>query len=417
VSAGRSAPGEVAAATARAVVLPFAFAYFLSYVYRSINAVISPELIGDFSLSAADLGLLTSAYFLAFASFQIPVGILLDRFGPRRVNAALLAVAAAGALLFSSSQNFGTLLAGRALIGLGVSAGLMSSIKVFTLWFPMERLPALTGRMLFVGGFGAMAATLPVEMALQLTGWRGVFRAIAFLTALAALALFFIVPERGAGRATQSWAEQLQGVGTVFRSAIFWRVAAASALFQSINMAVQGLWAGPWLLDVAGLERNVVAVYLLALAGATMIGFLGWGTAAARLGRRGIGTFTLFKVGTGLFILVQVPLLFGVTTGAILLWIGFGLFGTASSLSFTILSRAFPVTMTGRANTALNFLVFASAFLFQWLFGVVVGLWPSEAGHYHPDGYRAAFALLLALECLAFVWILTGSRAVRLAVS
>ncbi len=410
-------PGEVAAGTARAVVLPFALAYFLSYVYRSINAVISPDLVGEFALSAADLGLLTSAYFLAFAAFQLPVGLLLDRFGPRRVNAALVALASAGALLFSLSQDFGTLLAARALIGLGVSAGLMSSIKVFTLWFPMDRLPALTGRMLFVGGLGAMAATLPVEFALQATNWRGVFRGIALLTALAALAIFFVVPERPGTRLAQSWGEQLQGLHSVFRSGLFWRVAAASALFQSINMAIQGLWAGPWLLDVAGLGREVVALHLLGLAAATMVGFLGWGTAAYRLARRGVSTFSLFKLGTGLFILAQVPLALGVTDGSLAIWIGFGLFGTASSLSFTILSRAFPVTMTGRANTALNLLVFASAFLFQWLFGAVVGLWAPQAGHYHPDGYRAAFALLLGLECLAFAWLLVGSRSFRLAVS
>ena len=185
-------------------------------VYRSINAVISPDLIAGFSLSAADLGLLTSAYFLAFAAFQIPVGILLDRFGPRRVNASLFVAAAAGALVFSLSQNFATLLAGRALIGLGVSAGLMSSIKVFTIWFPMERLPAITGRILFVGGLGAMAATVPVEAALEITDWRGVFRVMSLLTLVAALALFFIVPERESGRRRETWASSWKAWAACF---------------------------------------------------------------------------------------------------------------------------------------------------------------------------------------------------------
>ncbi len=401
------------AQTAMSVALPFAFAYFLSYVYRSINAVISPDLIAGFSLSAAELGLLTSAYFLAFACFQIPVGILLDRFGPRRVNASLFVAAAAGALIFSLSQSFTTLLAGRALIGLGVSAGLMSSIKVFTIWFPMERLPAITGRILFVGGLGAMAATVPVEAALSVTDWRGVFRVMSLLTLVAALALFFVVPERETTRRRETWGEQLDGVGRVFRSAVFWRVAAGSAVFQAINMAVQGLWAGPWLMDVAGLDRDAVAGHLLALAAATMIGFLGWGMAAYKLARHGVSTLALFKGGTALFIVVQVLLALGVTTGAGALWVAFGLFGTASSLSFSILSQAFPVTMTGRANTALNLIVFSSAFAFQWLFGAIVGLWPGESGHYHPDGYRAAFALLLVLEVLAFGWLMIGTRTLK----
>jgi MFS family permease len=404
--------GALPARTAAAVVLPFAFAYSLSYVYRSINAVISPDLVAGFGLTPADLGLLTSAYFLAFAACQIPVGILLDRFGPRRVNAALFVVASLGAFVFSMSQGFASLVAGRALIGLGVSAGLMSSIKVFTLWFPLERLPAITGRILFVGGLGAMAATMPVEWALGVTDWRGVFRVASLLTLLAALGLFFIVPEKEVRR-RESWTEQLAAVGRVFRAPVFWRVAAASALFQGINMAVQGLWAGPWLADVAGLGREAVAGHLLALAAATMIGFLGWGQAAYVLARHGIGTLRVFQVGAALFLLVQVFLAMGVTTGAGALWVAFGLFGTSSSLTFTVLSQAFPVTMTGRANTALNLLVFLSAFAFQWIFGAVVGLWPAHAGHFHPDGYRAAFLLLLAVQAAAFLWIAAGARTLK----
>jgi len=413
VNGPHAEPAALPARTAATVVLPFAFAYFLSYVYRSINAVISPDLVGGFGLSAADLGLLTSAYFLSFAAGQIPVGILLDRFGPRRVNASLFIVAAAGALVFSMSEGFVSLVAGRALIGIGVCAGLMSSIKVFTLWFPLERLPAITGRILFVGGLGAMAATVPVEMALTVTDWRGVFRAMAVLSLAAALALYFLVPERGTAASNETWAEQLRGVGRVYRSSVFWRLAAASALFQGINMAVQGLWAGPWLMDVAGLGREAVAGYLLALAAATMFGFLGWGQAAFRLKRRGITPLKLFQIGTAMFIAVQVPLALGITTGLGAWWIGFGLFGTASSLSFTILSHAFPVSMTGRANTALNLLVFLFAFAFQWLFGAVVGLWPAHVGHFHPDGYRAAFALLIAVELAAYVWIAIGARTLK----
>jgi sugar phosphate permease len=395
---------------ALSVFLPFAAAYFLSYVYRSINAVISPDLIAEFSLSAADLGLLTSAYFLAFAAFQIPVGIMLDRFGPRRTNATLLLFAASGALLFSLSASLPGLLIARALIGLGVAAGLMGSIKMFTLWFPLQRLPGMTGWVLFVGGLGAMTATAPVEAALQVTDWRGVFVALAAMTLLASAAIFFIAPERASAGRNETLREQLGGVGRVFASAVFWRVAAASALFQAVNMALQGLWAGPWLADVAGMARPAVALNLLALAAATMVGFLFWGMAASRLARHGVTPLALLKAGTALFIAVQVLLAFGVTTGATALWIAFGLFGTAGSLAFTVLSHAFPMSMTGRANTALNLLVFFSAFATQWAFGAIVNLWPVENGSYHPDGYRAAFAVLLALQLAAFAWLVFGAR-------
>src|SRR5882762_4605194 len=265
-------PPPLAARAALSVFLPFAAAYFLSYVYRSINAVIAPDLTAAFSLSAAQLGLLTSVYFLAFAAFQIPVGILLDRFGPRRTNASLLLAAASGALVFALSHGVPALLAGRALIGLGVSACLMSSIKAFTLWYPLQRLPAMTGWVLFCGGLGAMAATAPVEAALQLTDWRGVFLAMSVLTFAASAAIFWVVPERASAGGNESLREQLRGVARVFGSTAFWRVAAAAPLFQATNMALQGLWAGPWLADVAGLDRDEVAVSLLARAAAATTG-------------------------------------------------------------------------------------------------------------------------------------------------
>ena len=410
VGSGQAVPPPLAARVALSVFLPFAAAYFLSYVFRSINAVIAPDLTADFSLSAAQLGLLTSVYFLAFAAFQIPVGILLDRFGPRRTNASLLLAAASGALAFALSQGVPALLAGRALIGLGVSACLMSSIKAFTLWYPLQRLPAMTGWALFCGGLGAMAATAPVEAALQLTDWRGVFVAMSVLTFAASAAIFWVVPERASAGGNESLREQFQGVAQVFGSTVFWRVAAASPVFQATNMALQGLWAGPWLADVAGLDRAEVAVTLLALAAATTAGFLSWGIAASWLARRGVTPLALFKVGTAVFLGVQLLLAFGMTTGAPALWVAFGLFGTSGSLTFSTLSQAFPVSMTGRANTALNLLVFLAAFACQWAFGAIVNLWPAAPGRYHPDGYSAAFATLLVLQLLAFAWLLIGAR-------
>src|SRR5262245_61726945 len=187
------------------VFAPFACAYFLSYFYRVANAVLSPDLVRDLGLDAGALGLLTSAYFLAFALLQLPVGLLLDRFGPRRVNASLLCVAACGAALFAAGDGLPALLAGRALIGAGVSACLVSRIQAFTQWFPLARLATLNGWLMAAGGLGAMAASAPLEWALRFTDWRGAFTALAALTGLAALAVALIVPERGEARARESF--------------------------------------------------------------------------------------------------------------------------------------------------------------------------------------------------------------------
>ncbi|MFN0040796.1 MAG: MFS transporter [Burkholderiales bacterium] len=403
-------PGRRLAVT---VMLPFAAGYFLSYLYRSINAIVAPDLIAGFALSAADLGLLTSAFFLTFAAFQLPLGILLDRIGPRRTNGALLLFAAAGALVFATSESLSGLLVGRALIGFGMSACLMASIKAVTIWFPLQRLPATTGWVMFAGGIGAMFATVPVEFANQIVGWRGVFAMAAGLTLLVSAALFFVAPERASAGRAESLGEQWRGVLRVLGSSVFWRVAAVSAVFQAVNMSIQGLWAGPWLSDVASYSRPAVAMSLLGFAAATTAGFLFWGLVASRLATRGITPLRLFKIGTTIFVLVQIPLALGITFGAWLCWVVFGLCGTAGSLVYTILSRAFPVAMTGRANTALNMLVFLGAFLVQWAFGAVVSLWPPIEGHYHPDGYRAAFGAMVVLEAIALVWLLLAARLVE----
>jgi len=161
---------------------PFAAGYFLSFFFRNVNAVISRDLAGEFALSSADLGFLTSMYLLAFAAFQLPLGVLLDRYGPRRVVAALLCVAAVGALVFSQARDFTTLSIGRALIGLGVSAGLMGAIKAFMLWFPRDRQTALTGAMIGIGSIGTLSATAPAEALLGPLGWRALFFGLAMLS-------------------------------------------------------------------------------------------------------------------------------------------------------------------------------------------------------------------------------------------
>jgi len=144
--------------------------YFLSYLFRTVNAVISPDLVRDVGLDASSLGLLTSTYFLTFALFQLPLGVLLDKYGPRLTEAALLLFAAAGAAVFALAETEAGLLVGRALIGFGVSACLMAAFKAFVDWFPADKLPLTNGIQMASGGLGALVATTPVQAALQHRG-------------------------------------------------------------------------------------------------------------------------------------------------------------------------------------------------------------------------------------------------------
>jgi predicted MFS family arabinose efflux permease len=395
---------------AQRVLFPFAFAYLLSYLYRTVNAVIAPDLVAGFDLSPAQLGLLTSAYFLTFAAFQLPLGLLLDHFGPRRTDAALLLVAAGGAFLFAAAHSVSALALGRALIGLGVSGCLMSGIKANVLWFPAQRLPAMNGWMFFAGSIGMVAATFPVQLALKVTDWRVVFAFLAVLTLLAAAAIVRAVPEHPRTIGAEPLGAQFRGLGEVFRKRAFWDLAVASTTVQAASMAIQGLWAGPWLRDVAGLSRDAAAAHLLAMALATMSGFLLWGNLAARLARRGVSGMSVLAVGMGGFLVVQLVLALGWRGAPALVWIAFGVFGTAGSVTYAILSHRFPSAQAGRVITALNALVFTNAFLLQWGMGAIIERWPAPSGHYHPDGFRAAFGTFLLVQVLGYGWMLRQWR-------
>lgn len=398
------------AATLLRVFIPFALGYFLSYVFRTVNAVIAPDLVAEIGLVPASLGLLTSAYFLTFAAFQLPLGLLLDRFGSRRVEAALLLFAAAGALLFARAESLAGLVTGRALIGLGVSACLMAAFKAFSTWFPPERLPLANGVQMVSGGIGALTATAPVEAALAFTDWRGIFLLLAGLTLAAAIAIFLMVPEGSGHRSQESLRQQLQGLRTIFTSRAYWRLAPWAILAQAAYLSIQGLWSGPWLRDVAGLDRAAAADLLFLIALAMIAGYLGFGALTDRLSRRGVAPRTVATAGMGSFLLVQLLLLGHWQVATIPLWLLFGLSGTASILPYAVIAQAFPRNLAGRANTALNLPVFIAAFAGQWAIGAIIGLWPEVGGHYHPDGYRAGFGLLLLLQGIAALWFWWGGR-------
>ncbi len=404
-------PGTPNLPTTLRIFLPFALGYFVSYVFRTVNAVISPDLVSDFQLIPADLGLLTSAYFLTFAAFQLPLGILLDRYGPRRVEAVLLLFAALGAGTFAIAEQFSTLVIGRAIIGFGVAACLMASFKAFTLWFPLERLPQVNGWIMAAGGMGALAATAPVEAALSLTDWRGVFVGLSILTVVSSGLIFLVVPDRELSSAGVEFGGEVQGVLEIFSSRFFWRVVPLALISQAAFLAIQGLWVGPWLRDVGGLDRGAVASHLLVVAAAMITGHLALGSLTWRLARRGITTLSV--AGTGMFLFMLVQLGLAVVPGALAmpLWILFGFFGASGILPYAALSQHFASRLAGRVNTALNLLVFVAAFVGQWGIGAIIGIWPETAdGGYAIEGYRAALLTLVALQGIAFCWYVRPTR-------
>lgn len=392
------------------IFLPFVIGYFISYLYRVINSVIAPNLVSDIGLNPADLGLLTSVYFLTFAAFQLPLGVLLDRFGSRKTEACLLVFAALGAFIFARAESIQGLIVGRALIGLGVSSCLMAAFTAYVIWFPRERLPLINGIQLAGGGLGALMGTAPVEAALQVIDWRGIFTMLAVLTLATAAIILFVVPERKAEGSGASMKDQLRGIVRVFTSPVFWRIAPWAVMSQATFLAIQTLWVGPWLRDVAGFDRMSVAKGLLSIAAAMVCGFALLGAIAERLSKYGIKPLFIAVSGMIVFMIVQALIILQWTPFTLPVWILFGFFGTTGIITYALLSQSFPKNLAGRVNTGLNVMVFVVAFCGQWGIGEVINLWPPATnGGYETVAYQAGFGMMLALQGLSMIWFIVAS--------
>ncbi|MCW8891013.1 MAG: MFS transporter [Sedimenticola sp.] len=389
------------------ILFPFALGYYLSYLARVVNAVLAPDLIAELSLDPDTLGLMTASYFVTFAAAQLPLGMLLDRYNPARIEAGLLLIAAAGALLFAFGNTTWDLIIGRGLIGLGVSACLMAAFKTFTVWFKPEKLPLLNGVILASGGLGALTATAPVQAALTLTDWRGVFILLAGLMMVSSITLFLLVPNQPTESTTKETLQgQVEGLRSILTDRFFWMIAPLTMLSQSSFIAIQSLWAGPWLQDIGQLERAAMADTLLITAAAMVAGFLIMGTLAERLARIGLPPILLSAGGMLLFQLIQLLIILEPAEQALsLTWLAFGFFGTTGIIQYAVLSQHYPRHLAGRVNTAMNLLVFVSIFLLQYTIGIIINLWPEVApGRYLGIAYQAAFGFVLLLQATAFIW-------------
>ena len=384
----------------------FAGGYFVSYVYRGVNIGFAPFMTRELGLSSADLGLLTSLYFLGFASAQLPAGVLLDKFGPRRVASLVLLLAAAGAALFGLAQGVGALMVGRLLIGVGVSVCLGSAFKALAQWFPVARLPLLNGLVMAVGGMGGVVVGTPLNWLLGLTDWRIVSFGLAALTVFMSVALWFGAPEKPGSHAQGGLSEALQGVRQVVGSAIFWKVTSLSGITQGVFYAMQSLWMAPFMRDVEGLSAAQAASLVSVVGLAMMGGSVVFGAAARSLERRGVSLFAFSGVGMLLFVVVQLLLMMRAPIPPVWLWTAYGIFGGTGILSYAVLAEQFHGTLIGRVNTSLTLVIFLLIFLCQVGVGAVLGTYAAHSA----QGHLSAWTMLVVLQAIGAVWYFWPQR-------
>ena len=401
------------------VVLYFAAAYLLSYAFRAINAVIAPALMADLQFSNADLGLLSSAYFVGFASLQLPLGVWLDKYGSRRTESALLLFAALGAAVFAMSSSLFGLWIGRALIGAGVSSCLMAPLKAYRVWYPPQQQSQLASWMLVFGTCGALATTVPVTAALPLIGWRGVFWLMSVLIVLATALLFFrlknVERDINAQQAAFSTAshEPPQAYRAIFANPYFRRMALLGAVHQGGFMAMQTLWVGPWMVTVLGLSVAQTSQVLFLFNFSLMLSYLALSWWAPRYvsydNKPGLPVLKVVAAGLTVSVLIQLAMLAFPTPWAWILWIVFAVLVTVTTLAQTHVSLSFPPHQVGRANSAFNLTLFIGAFSIQWGIGLVIDGFVL-LGWDAASAMRMAFGVYLLLQVAALL-VFVSSRA------
>lgn len=368
--------------------------YAISQFLRNSIGVIASDLARELGLSATQTGLLSSAFFFSFAAVQIPVGIAIDRYGPKRTMLATAVLTVAGTVLFGLAASAGQLIAARALMGLGCSTFFMAPLVIYARRFPPTRFAGLTSLQMGLANIGTLSATAPLALSAAAFGWRPSFLAVAVLTVAVVAAIAWAVPgDRASAPARESWGAAVRGVAAALRVRSFWPVFFVHITAYSCLATMIGLWGGPWLSDVHGADLATRGHVLLLGAAAQMGGLLLWGAMDRYWGsyKRPV----LAGGGATVLLLLAVALL-PLDLSAAVVW--FVLFGLA--VAFTPILTAhgkslFPPELTGRGITLMNMGVMGGVFLSQTATGILMDLvGRSSLGAYPAEGYRLVFAAL-----------------------
>jgi predicted MFS family arabinose efflux permease len=385
--------------TAIVVFLAFAFAYFFSALLRAITATLSPTLTREFELNARDLGLLAGGYFLGFAVTQLPLGTWLDRHGPKKVILSFLLIALAGCLAFSAATSFSGLLAARMLCGVGVSACLMAPLTGFRRWLePASQLRA-NSWMLMTGSFGMVASTLPVQWLMPVFGWRPLFWGLAAAIAVAMAVIAWKVP---AWEVTAPAAgAPRRGYSEVWKHPYFRRMVPIGFFTYGGLLAMQTLWAGPWLVRVSGYAPAEAAGGLFIINICMLCTFWGWGMVNPWLARKGLSTERLIAAGLPLNFAVLASIIIAGPAAGAWAWALFCMTSTFVSLAQPAVGMAFPPAAAGRALSAYNLVIFAGVFVIQWGIGLLVDGF-AAIGLGQVASFRSAMAVFFCCSVMSY---------------
>ena len=394
----------------KAVLIFFVFAcgYFVSALLRAITATLSPLLTSEFNLTAGDLGLLAGGYFLGFASMQIPLGYLLDRHGPKKVVSSFLLIAIIGTVAFALAQSFSGLLISRIFIGVGVSACLMGPLTGYRIWFADEYQQRANAWMLMVLSMGFVFSTLPVQLLLPAIGWRWIFGLIAILIFFVIILTLFFIPswktevnnnyEKNSGSLSDVWKNKF------FRSTI------PLGLFNYGGMvAIQTLWAGPWMIRVADYAPIKSATGLFWINTTMLVAFFIFGYILPKITKLGFDTMRIMKFGLPIsYLSLLAIIILGENAGAIHFTI-YLLTSIVLTLTQPAVALSFPTNLAGKSLTSFNLLIFVGTFIMQWGIGLIIDL-SQFFGKGEIQSFQISFFVYLIICIFSYLYFLLNNR-------
>jgi len=388
----------------------FAFGYFISCLLRAITATLSPVLTLEFELMAADLGLLAGGYFLGFASMQIPLGYLLDKFGPKKIVSSFLLIAFIGTISFALANSFSGLLISRILIGVGVSACLMAPLTGYRIWFAENQQQRANSWMLMIASLGFLSSTLPVQLLLPTFGWRGLFVGIAILILISIVLMLAFIPKWDHQK-KESLESPIQtgSLADVWKNKFFISVIPMGLFNYGGLMAIQTLWAGPWMIRVAGYTPLESATGLFWINITMLVSFFLWGYFLPKITNLGFSALKILKFGLPVSFLVMLTIIIlGSKAGAFYITL-FILSSIFLSVTQPAVGLSFQSHLAGKALTSFNLLIFLGTFIMQWIMGLVIDL-VRGFGYTEIIGFKTAFSFFLFLSLTSYLFFLIVNK-------
>jgi len=395
-----------------------AFLYVMALFFRVSMAVVARDISADFNLSATQLGMLSSVFFIVYALAQIPLGILLDRFGGKIVVCTLGVITTAGIILFALATGYHVALVGRVLLGIGTSCVLMGSLKIFTNWFTQQEFAAIAGFIMAIGNLGNLIATTPLAAAVSAFGWRSALLFVA-LTQVCATVLVYrvaadkpsvmeISPGTDVHATLSDSISAMEGLRSISGNHSFWLLGVLGFFYYGNFMLVQSLWGGPYLMDVFGASRSVAGNVLFCSAGGFILGCLCIGKISTNvLKSRKITLLAGQSITLALFMFLLGPAESLSPATLKLLFLAIGFFASSGITIYPMVREMFPHSIAGTAMSTLNFFVISGVAAIQLVVGIVLDQFPHASGIHSAAAYHQAFLFPfcgLAISILLFAF-------------